>query len=157
MNWRRDERFSLSGSASWVPFSDGNDRLSVGASATALLVAVPHFDLTSRVDLYTSHNSKPGGPYFSPESDFSASTGLFAQHVAWRRYERAFVQALSLEVGVYDQQGFAADWIAVARYEHRWRQNPRTEIHYGITIDRRVYDGVGERGIALAAGIRQRF
>jgi biofilm PGA synthesis protein PgaA len=157
VGWRRDERLSLSLSGGWLGFSDGNDRLSGGLSLTAQLLAVPHFDLSARADLYASRNSRPGGPYFSPRSDWSISGGLFGQHVTWRRYERSFVQAFSVEFGRYDQQAFAADWIALARYEHRWRRDPWTEFTYGITLDRRVYDGAPERGIALSAGLRQRF
>jgi biofilm PGA synthesis protein PgaA len=157
IRFRRDERLSVFASGGLLAYSDGNDRLSAGLGATTLLLARPHFDLTGRADLYASRNSRPGGPYFAPESDFSASFGLSGQHVGWRRYERSFVQAFSVEFGVYDQQGFDAGWIGVARYEHRWRRDPWTEFVYGLTIDRRIYDGAAERGIALNAGLRQRF
>lgn len=156
-NWRRDERFTASIAVSGLRYSDGNDRMSIGGSAVQLLYARPHFDLTGRVDLYASRNSQPGGPYFAPESDVSAAVGLLAQHVAWRRYERVFTHALSVDIGVYDQKGFAADWVGVVRYGHRWRRDPKTEFSYGITFDRRVYDGVSEKGLSFIVGLTQRF
>ncbi len=156
-NWRRDERFAASLGVAYLGLSDGNDRLSIGGSLVQLLHSRPHFDLTGRVDLYTSRNSQPGGPYFAPESDLSAAAGLRAQHVAWRRYERVFVQALSVDFGVYDQKGYSADWIGVLRYEHRWRRDPKTELSYGVTFDRRVYDGVAEKGLSFVVGLTQRF
>ena len=155
--WRRDERLEVSASVNWLGLSDGNDRLSAGASLVSLLHAAPHLSLRGRLDLYGSRNSRPGGPYFAPEQDLSAATGLSVEHVAWRRYERVFTQIASIDGGVYAQKGFGADWIAVARYEHRWRHDPWTEIFYGIGFDRRVYDGEAERGLSLSVGLRQRF
>ena len=155
LTWRRDERLRLSAGVSWLGTSDGNDRLAVSGNAVQQLMARPHFDLNGRIDLYASWNSQPGGPYFAPTSDFSASAGLAAQHVAWRRYEKSFVQALSVDSGLYAQEGFGRSWIGVVRYEHRWRHDPWTEIVYGVSVDRRVYDGVAETGMALMVGLRQ--
>ena len=75
--------------------------------------------------------------------------------MAWRRYEKSFVQALSVDSGLYAQEGFGRSWIGVVRYEHRWRHDPWTEIVYGVSVDRRVYDGVAETGMALMVGLRQ--
>lgn len=155
LTWRRDEQLQISAGLAWLGFSDGNDRLALSGSAVQQLMARPHFDLTGRVDLYASWNSQTGGPYFAPTSDFSASAGLLAQHFAWRRYEKSFVQALSADAGLYAQQGFGRHWIGVLRYEHRWRHDPWTEIVYGLSVDRRVYDGVAENGVALMVGLRQ--
>lgn len=155
LTWRRDEQLRVSAGVSWLGYSDGNDRIAVSGNAVQQLMARPHFDLTGRVDLYASWNSRPGGPYFAPTSDFSASAGLLAQHVAWRRYQKSFVQALSADTGLYAQEGFGRNWIGVLRYEHRWRHDPWTEIVYGVSVDRRVYDGVAENGVALMVGLRQ--
>lgn len=157
LRYRRDERFDLVISATTLDFTDGNNRLAIGGSAVQLLHAAPHLALRGRVDLYASRNSQPGGPYFAPASDWSLSGGLNLEHIAWRRYERILTQVASLDVGIYDQQGFDASWVGVVRYEHRWRQDPRTEIFYGVTLDRRVYDGVSERGVAVTLGVRQRL
>ncbi len=155
LSWRRDERFEASTTFSWLGFSDGNNRFSASGAAVQQLLAHPHFDLSGRLDLYAGWNSRPGGPYFAPSSDLSAAVGLRARHVAWRRYERSLVHILSVDTGLYRQIGFAARWIGVARYEQRWRRDPWSEIFYGITADRRVYDGNAERGISLFLGLRQ--
>jgi biofilm PGA synthesis protein PgaA len=155
--FRRDERFEVAARVGWLGFSDGNDRWWGGVSAAQRLVSAPHFDLSGRADLWFSSNSAPGGPYFAPERDLSATLGLGAQHVAWRRYERAFVHALDVDAGLYQQRGFESDWIATARYEHRWRFDPWREVITGVTVSRRVYDGEPERTLALHAGLRQRF
>lgn len=157
IDYRRDERFSGYATLGLLAYSDGNDRTSGGVGAAWLVHAAPHFDLTARGDLYASWNSAPGGPYFAPRSDLSATAGLSGQHVSWRRYRQSFVQAFSVEAGVYRQQDFGTDWIGVASYEHRWRRDPWTEFHYGVRVDRRVYDGAAERGIGLTLGLRQRF
>lgn len=157
VRFRRDERLEMSASVRLLDLSDGNDRLAAGASLVQLLHASPHFTLRGRVDLYGSRNSQPGGPYFAPESDLSLAGGLSAEHVAWRRYEKLFTQAASFDFGVYDQKGYDASWIGVVRYEHRWRHDPWTEVVYGFAFDRRVYDGVAERGFSITFGLRQRF
>lgn len=157
VRFRRDERFEAAARLGWLDFSDGNDRWWGGLSLVRRLVSIPHFDLSGRADLWGSSNSAPGGPYFAPARDLSATLGLGAQHVAWRRYERAFVHALDLDAGPYWQRGFGGDWIATARYEHRWRFDPWRELVYGVMVSRRVYDGEAERTLTLSAGLRQRF
>lgn len=157
LGWRQNETRSVGATVAWLPFSDGNNRFTGGITGTQRLVSQSHFDLTGRVDIYWSTNSRAGGPYFNPRSDVSASLGLEAQHVVWRSYERSLMQVVSLEGGWYHQSGFGDDCIGVARYEHRWRFDPWREFRYGVSVDRRVYDGKAERGIALTAGLRQRF
>lgn len=157
INWRRDERLEVSGSLQWLGLSDGNDRLAGGVSLVSMLHTTPHFTLRGRIDAYASRNSQPGGPYFAPEQDVSLSAGLAAEHISWRRYQRSFTQILSIDTGVYAQKNYDAGWVGVARYEHRWRQDPWTEIFYGIGFARRVFDGVGQREFSLSLGVRQRF
>lgn len=155
--YRWHESRALSGVASYQPFTDGNQRLIAGLTYTERLIDVPKFDLTARADLYTSSNTLPNAPYFNPSADLAATVGFLAEHVAWRYYERSFTQALRVDAGLYAQQGYASDWIAMATYEHRWRIDPRTEFRYGIQASRRVYDGVEEKSYGLIVGLRQRI
>ncbi len=124
VRFRRDERFDVSARLGWLGFSDGNRRWWGVATLAARLLSVPHWDMTARAELWSSANSAPGGPHFSPARDASTTLGLLTQHVAWRRYERAFVHALDLHAGPYHQRGVGWDWVAGARYEHRWRFDP---------------------------------
>jgi biofilm PGA synthesis protein PgaA len=157
IRFRRDERFEASARIDWLTLSDGNDRLALGFSAVQLLMNRPHLDIIGRADLSASRNSRPGGPYFAPEQDFTAAAGIRAQHVAWRRYHQVFTHAASVDGGLYQQKGFGNYWIGVLRYEHRWRHDPWTEIVYGASVDRRVFDGEAERGFSLFLGLSQRI
>jgi biofilm PGA synthesis protein PgaA len=155
--WRRDESLSIGVSAAYQPFSDGNRRTAGGLEARALVIDLPHFDVTARGDLYTSANTRNDGPYFAPRSDFTATGGVMFEHVTWRRYENSFVQALTIDAGSYSQQGYGTGWVGTAAYEHRWRFDPMTEFRYGIQATRRIYDGDVERGIALIIALTQRL
>lgn len=157
VRFRRDERLEAAARLGWLGFSDGNDRWWGSLALAARLASAPLWDATGRAEVWTSSNSAPGGPYFAPQRDLSATLGLRVQQVAWRRYERVFVHALDLEVGPYRQRGFGADWVAGVRYEHRWRFDPWRELTYGLAVTRRVYDGEAERAVALSLGLRQRF
>ncbi|MEA1619944.1 poly-beta-1,6 N-acetyl-D-glucosamine export porin PgaA [Erythrobacter sp. T5W1-R] len=155
--YRADERLEATLRSGWSGYTDGNDAWWASAAASQRLISMPHFDVTGRGEVAISGNSAPGGPYFAPEQDFTATLGVAAQHVSWRRYQRSFVQVLEADAGGYWQRGFNGTWIASARYEHRWRFDPWRELVYGISISRRVYDGEAERMISINAGLRQRF
>ena len=155
--YRWHENRSLTAVASYQPFTDGNQRLTFGATFLQKLIDIPLFDLTGRAEVFTSSNTNPNAPYFNPSADLSATLGFLAEHVTWRAYDTSFVQALRVDAGLYSQQGYGDDWIAIASYEHRWRVDPRTEFRYGVQIGRRVYDGLEERSIGLIVGLRQRI
>lgn len=157
VRWRQDERLDIAATLRWLAMSDGNDRIEAGASLVSQLHAAAHLVVRGRIDLYGSQNSKPGGPYFAPESDVSLTAGVSAEHIAWRRYQRMLTQVLSVDAGVYDQRSYDAGWIGTLRYEHRWRQDPWTEIVYGVGLQRRIYDGASEQSITLNLGLRQNF
>ena len=153
--WHESRTVALRGGIQ--PFSDGNLRQTLTLNWKERLVALPHFDLTSLVDIGTSSNSLTNVPYFSPARDLSATAGFLAEHVLWRSYDNSITQALRVEAGLYAEQGFANDWIGTASYEHRWRFDPLTELHYGVQLSRRVYDGAELREISLLVGLRQRI
>jgi biofilm PGA synthesis protein PgaA len=156
-SYRWDETRAVKVTASLLPFSDGNQRTTAGAGLSQLLYSQPHLDLTGRVDLYASHNTRDGAPYYNPAADFSATAGLTLQHVLWRRYDESLTQALALDAGSYTERGYGTGWMGVASYEQRWRFNPLTELYYGVSYSRRLYDGVPETAGALQFGIRQRI
>ena len=155
--YRWHEATSLHAAAGYSPFSDGNQRLNGGVTFKQLLVNLPGFDLTGRAEAYASSNSLVGAPYYNPARDLSLTGGLLAEHTLWRRYDISLVHALSIDAGLYAEQGFANDWIGTVNYEHRWRFDPLTELHYGVMLTRRVYDGLPEQAITLVIGIRQRI
>ena len=153
--WHESRTVALRGAVQ--PFSDGNLRQALTLNWKERLVAMPHFDLTSLVDVGTSSNSLTNVPYYSPARDLSATAGFLAEHVLWRSYDNSLTQTLRVEAGLYAEQGFANDWIGTASYEHRWRFDPLTELHYGVQFSRRVYDGSELRELSLLVGLRQRI
>ena len=155
--WRWSESGELRGAVSYTPFSDGNRRLGVGLDFDQKVVALPRFDLTAGGEVYASQNNRPEAPYFNPDGDLTVMARLMAQHVLWRRYDKALTQILTVDAGLYAQAHHASDMIARVSYEHRWRFDPRLEFHYGVQLSRQVYDGDVEKTAALKVGLRGRF
>lgn len=136
-----DEAHSASVGLGWMPFSDGNQRITLDARYQQKVIESPHFGLTLKGELYGSTNSIEGAPYYNPAADGSASLDILAEHVLWRRYETSLVQALTLNGGWYGQRDFRGGPIGTVTYEQRWRFDPRTELVYGASYGRRLYDG----------------
>jgi biofilm PGA synthesis protein PgaA len=155
--YRWDESRELSLRGAYLDFNDGNEQVQAGLNFQQRLIDIPHFDLTGRIDLFASTNSEQDGLYYAPEQDLTATAGLLAEHVLWRRYEASLVQALSVDAGLYAEKGYPSDWVAGIGYEHRWAFAPRTEFRYGVMLTRNVYDGDAEEGLALTFGLQQRF
>ena len=155
--YRWDESRSLVGTFSYLPFTDGNQRFNAGALFTQKLISVPRFDLSATGEVFASHNNNPLAPYYNPDRDLTVDAGLLAEHVIWRRYENSWVQALSVNAGVYDEIHFSPAFIATVNYEHRWRFDSFTEFHYGLQLQRRVYDGSVENTATLTLGVARKF
>ena len=156
--YRWDESRSLSGSFAYLPFTDGNQRLAGGLTYKERLINQPGFDVAGIAELYSSGNSRgPAAPYYNPSRDLTFDGGLLIEHTLWRRYDDSLVQALNINGGLYSEQGFRDDWIATINYEHRWRFDPFTALHYGVMLTRRVYDGSVEKTVTLTLGLTQRF
>jgi biofilm PGA synthesis protein PgaA len=156
--WRWHESRSVALSASYMPFTDGNQRFSGGLVGKQRLVNLPGFDLTAIAEAYASSNSLGGIPaYYNPTRDLSLTGGLLAEHVLWRRYDIALVQTLQADAGLYSEYGYADNWIGTVKYEHRWRFDPLTEFHYGVLLTRRAYDGSVENAFTVLLGLTQRI
>jgi biofilm PGA synthesis protein PgaA len=155
--YRWDESRSLSGTFAYLPFTDGNQRFTGGLTYKEKLINVPHFDLTAIGEVYASNNNRPQAPYYNPDRDLTATAGLLAEHMIWRRYDNSWVQALSVNAGLYSEAHFRTDVIATVTYEHRWRFNPFLELHYGVELKRRVYDGLPEYTATFIFGSRAKF
>ena len=67
------------------------------------------------------------------------------------------MQALSVNAGIYNEAHFSPNLIATVKYEHRWRFDPSMEFHYGIQLQRRVYDGSVENTAELTLGMLWKF
>ena len=156
--YRWHESRGIAASFAYLPFTDGNQRLTGGVTYMERLINIPGFDLTGRAEAYASSNTLGGlTPYYNPSQDLSVTGGLLAEHVLWRRYDNSLVHALSVDAGLYAEQGFANNWIGTINYEHRWRFDPLTEFRYGVMLMRRVYDGSVENTLGFVIGLRQRI
>jgi biofilm PGA synthesis protein PgaA len=113
--------------------------------------------LTIKGELYGSTNSIEGAPYYNPSADGSASLDILAEHVLWRRYEDSLVQALTLNGGWYGQRGFRGGPIGTITYEQRWRFDPRTELVYGASLGKRLYDGDYANEIGAFITLREKI
>jgi len=117
----------------------------------------PRFTVTAIVELYYSTNSRTDVAYFSPEWIFSPTVSLVAEHVAWRRYRKSFVHALTVAGGATLQSGFDAGPIVNVAYEHRWQLGPQVSLSYGIAVGSNVFDGDREERIVGFAQLGVRF
>jgi biofilm PGA synthesis protein PgaA len=141
VTWTWDESRSASVGVGWLPFSDGNQRTLADARYTQKIIAVPHFSLGAQAELYTSANTLPNAAYYNPRADGSATIGLTAEHMIWRRYDRSLTQVLTLAGGMYGERYFRGGPIGSVSYEHRWRFDPWTAFSYGVSLSERLYDG----------------
>jgi biofilm PGA synthesis protein PgaA len=156
--YRWHESRKIDASFAFLPFTDGNQRLTGGITYHERLINIPLFDLTGRIEAYASSNTLGGQtPYYNPSRDLSLTGGLLAEHVLWRRYDNSLVHALAVDAGLYAEQGYANNWIGTISYEQRWRFDPLTEFRYGFLLMRRVYDGSVENTLGFTIGLRQRI
>ena len=155
--YRWHESRDITATFAYMPFTDGNQRLSGGITFKERLVNLPGFDITGRAEAYASSNSLLNAPYYNPTRDLSLTGGALIEHVLWRRYDNSLVQALSADAGLYSEYGYPDNWIGTLNYEHRWRFDPLTEFRYGVRLSRRVYDGSVENSLMLIVGLRQRI
>lgn len=153
--WHESRTASLS--FAYLPFTDGNQRFTGGATYKEAVITLPGFWLSGMAEAFASSNSRLNAPYYNPARDLSVTGGLSAEHILWRRYDNSLLQALTVDGGLYSEYGYGNNWIGTVRYEHRWRFDPLTEFHYGINLMRRVYDGSVENGWLLTLGLAQRI
>ena len=157
VTYRWDETRSLAARFSYQPFTDGNQRFTDSVTFKQRLINLPGFDLTGTAEAFSSHNDRPAAPYYNPNHDLSITGELLAEHTLWRRYDNSLVQALMVNAGLYAEANHSDNVIATVSYEHRWRFDPLTAFHYGVTLARRVYDGSVENSVTLSVGLTQRF
>jgi biofilm PGA synthesis protein PgaA len=140
-----------------VDFSDGNQRVSGGFHFVQRLVDRPHLKVTARPELYASSNTISDAPYFNPSRDFSFVPGFDLTHILWRHYEHSFRQHVSGGAGAYWQQDFGTGAIFNATYEQIYGVSPNTDLHYGATYARRMYDGEPVSSLSLVLGLSRKF
>ena len=157
VGYRFHESRRLDTGIQYLDFSDGNQRRSLSASLAQRLRTRPHYKLDGVVDLYTSRNDRDDAPYFNPGRDFSLDLSLENEWLILRRYERSFRHRLALTLGLYEQQDHGTHPTWGLRYEQQWNRDDQTEVRYGVSYLRRVYDGDAEDVFRIHLILDRRF
>ncbi|MDM0073716.1 poly-beta-1,6 N-acetyl-D-glucosamine export porin PgaA [Variovorax sp. J2P1-59] len=143
--------------AQHMDFSDSNRREQVTIDGVMHLLVRPHVDIALMPRVEWQRNSLPGTPYFNPLEAWLPTLEMRVEHVIRRAYERALVQRLRLTVGVFDQRGFGAYGVGGIAYEQTWRNDPWTELTWGVEWASNVYDGERERSARAYMKLQHRF
>ncbi len=143
--------------ATLANFSDGNRRRAGGYHFVQRITDRPHLKLTLRPAVYTSTNSRVGAPYFNPSRDSSGFVSVEAEQILSRRYERSFRHQFSAGGGAYWQRSYSTGAIASVSYEQIFQFSPITELRYGATYARSLYDGAPVNSYTLSIAIARRF
>ncbi|THJ30785.1 poly-beta-1,6 N-acetyl-D-glucosamine export porin PgaA [Lampropedia aestuarii] len=157
MRWQAHESTSVSLSTGWMDFSDNNRRWAVSATSHQRLLTQAKVQLDANLELYTSRNSAPGGPYFAPARDWSVLPGLTARHLIWRSYERTWRQELNVSAGVYSQKDYGQGRYQQVRYGQQLRWSDTTELGFQTGLTWRPYDGLRERAVFFGFNLSHLF
>ena len=142
---------------SYLDFSDGNKRKAISGFWQEGLYQSYDYKLSTRLDLYSSRNSKSNVIYFNPDSDFAGSIALENDWLSWRHYEDSFHQRLILSLGFYNQEDYSTGDTWGVQYEHRWTADHGLELIYGIKRANNLYDGDYELSWSYYLSLDWRF
>lgn len=140
-----------------LKFSDDNIRESGSLSLKQRMYNGPYLKIPVSLDLYGSRNSERNRPYFNPEKDLSGTLTVDFRWLTWRWYTRSFSQNLAFTGGYYWQKGFGTGNVRSVRYEHDWNLSDTFSILYGVSLNRRIYDGNPENSTWTYLNLTWRF
>ncbi|RLA23479.1 MAG: poly-beta-1,6 N-acetyl-D-glucosamine export porin PgaA [Gammaproteobacteria bacterium] len=139
--YRWHESRSAGLNLAYLDFSDGNKRESFSGFWSERWYNRYDYKLSTRIDLFSSKNSKKNTIYFNPERDFSSSIAFENDFLTWREYENSFYQRFIVSTGFYNQKNFSSGGTWALQYEHRWKARNRFELLYGTSYAKNLYDG----------------
>ncbi|MEZ0174603.1 MAG: poly-beta-1,6 N-acetyl-D-glucosamine export porin PgaA [Candidatus Reddybacter sp.] len=142
---------------SYLDFSDGNERKSISGFWQESWYNSYDYKFSTRLDLYSSDNSKANTIYFNPDRDLAGSIALENEWLSWRHYENSFHQRLIVSAGFYNQENHSTGDTWGLQYEHRWATDHRLEVIYGIKRARYLYDGDYELSWSYYLSLDWRF
>lgn len=142
--YRWHESRSAGLNVSYMDFSENNTRKSINGFWQERWYSQYAYKFSTRVDLYSSRNSRLNTIYFNPESDLAGSIAFENEWLSWRQHEDSFHQRLILSTGFYNQENYSAGDTWGLQYEHRWTADYRLELIYGVKRASNVYDGNDE-------------
>lgn len=143
--------------ASYIDFSDTNERTALSTSLDWTYSPGPFFRHHLIPEIYGSRNTLAGAPYFNPSRDLSLALTHMTEWLVtlaptYRHADRLFVT-----VGSYDQEGFEVMTRWGVRYEQDYNWNDTTSLLWNIGYYRSIYDGNPEYEPRFLLALRKRF
>jgi biofilm PGA synthesis protein PgaA len=140
-------------------FSDGNRRNAIDAFWTEGLLTSATYILDSTVEYYASRNSSQSTQinYFNPKSDRQIDITFRNEWSQYHRYEKSLKHVLSIALGNYAQENYAAGSVEIIQYDLQYSPNDRLQLHFGIGRTLHPYDGVRDSTNAFTFGTDWRF
>ncbi len=158
VTYRESESRALRFNARVTDFSDGNMRTSLAGQHTERLLTQPRLIIDGIVGVAGSQNSADANrPYYNPSQDALTTLGLSITQPIYRRYQFVYDHHLVITPGIYWEQGFGADGVGSAFYEHRVRSDDVIEAGLGVSFGRQTYDGKYESSAAVLFNLRWRL
>jgi len=142
-------------------FTDGNRQVNVTARYSQRLYASDRAKLTwnSYVGITRDSLAAALAPYFDPAHAVSQDTELRGEWLGQRdaRQQRSRWHILTISIGRYVQEGYAAHPSAALRYEQRWTLSDHGELGFGVVRSHHPYDGSQEWRTAVSLNYEGRF
>jgi biofilm PGA synthesis protein PgaA len=115
----------------------------------------PHLQVTVTPELASTTNSENENRiYFNPKADFSFGPSTTAHWLAWRRYNRSFVQDFTAYFAPYWQRNYGTGAAVSLAAEQRLKLNKRFSIFGKETWDSQPYDGSSEPYSSFVFGLK---
>lgn len=147
VTYRINEQQAYSLSWQQSDFSDGNQRQTLSFSGSQQLFHSFDQRLTLNQFVYREENSADADRlYFNPDSALGFSLAANYQQLLYKRSDISLWHGLTLEAGIYQQEGFSNGDIWTASYQHQWQLGKRRFLNYSIGYKERIYDGQQESG-----------
>jgi len=137
--------------------TDDNQRTWGIAAAHLLVRQGPLYRATFGAEVYTSENRRSDVAYFSPSRDRSASLTHRSEWVTSNAPGHRHSFSLLANMGIYDQQGFAAGPVGGLWLESDWDLSGRTVLVVGAGARSQLYDGSRELDPKLYLTLRRRL
>ncbi len=153
IGYRFNESSTIGASYEYLDFSNDNRRKSWNVTYAQRVFNSPKFKVKLTPAFYQSQNSKIGGPFFNPVSDYSYSLAITGDWLTWQHYTKNFSQNIEVNLGNYYQENFGTNPTYGLNYQHQWTINKSVNLTYGIAWSSNYYDGDKENRLAGSASL----
>ncbi|HXH04092.1 MAG TPA: poly-beta-1,6 N-acetyl-D-glucosamine export porin PgaA [Candidatus Competibacteraceae bacterium] len=156
-SYHPDESLRLGGRFSGMDFSDGNRRLSLGLDLERQLYRDHRDRYLLLGSAYASTNDFDQAVYFNPHRDAELALGARWERLLARRYERRWLQRVTVLAGGYWQEDFGTKPSLRLGYEQEWDWDRNLGLQGGVSYRVHPYDGETEAGLELSVRLNWRF